>query len=94
MKITRGIRVRGNVAGDAGAGVRHVARAGDLVWIGCDDRTVEGHIIMASANEQSLMLGFEAILDGHVGMMPVLMQDGVYRSLITGQAIAVVPRSK
>ena len=67
-------------------------KAGDLVWIGCDDRTVEGWIMLASDNEQSLMLGFEAILDGHVGMMPVSLEAGVYRSIITGQAVAVVPR--
>jgi hypothetical protein len=67
-------------------------KKGDLVLIGCDDRSVEGHIILASDNQESLMLGFEAILDGHVGMMPVLLQDGVYRSIVTGQAVAVMPR--
>jgi hypothetical protein len=38
------------------------------------------------------MLEFEAILGGHVGMMPVMMMDGVYRSIITGEAVAIVPR--
>jgi hypothetical protein len=70
-------------------------KTGDLVWIGYDDRlAVEGWIILASENEQSLMLGFEAILGGHVGMMPVLMEGGVYRSIITGEAVAVVPRPR
>lgn len=69
-------------------------KTGDKVWIGCDDRSVEGVIILASENEKSLMLGFEAILDGHVGMMPVSLIDGVYRSIVTGQAVAVVPRSE
>lgn len=68
-------------------------KTGDKVWIGYEDRNVAGVIILASANEQSLMLGFEAILGGCVGMMPVLMQDGVYRSLFTGEAVAVVPRT-
>jgi hypothetical protein len=68
-------------------------KTGDLVLIGCDDRSVEGRVILASDNGKSLMLGFEAILGGHVGMMPVLLQDGVYRSIITGEAVAVVPRS-
>jgi hypothetical protein len=68
-------------------------KTGDLVLIGCDDRSVEGWVILASENSESLMLGFEAILGGHAGMMPVLLQDGVYRSIITGEAVAVVPRS-
>jgi hypothetical protein len=69
-------------------------KTGDKIWIGCDDRTVEGVILLASPNEQSLMLKFEASLDGHVGMMPVLMMDGVYRSIVTGQAVAVLVRSE
>jgi hypothetical protein len=69
-------------------------KTGDLVWIGCDDRTVEGTILLASGNERSLMLGFEAILGGHVGVMPVLFVDGVYRSVVTGEAVAVVPRTE
>jgi hypothetical protein len=68
-------------------------KSGDHVWIGCDDRTVEGTILLASENGNSLMLGFEAILSGHVGMMPVLLEDGVYRSVVTGEAVAVVPRT-
>lgn len=69
-------------------------KKGDLVWIGCDDRSVEGWVLLASENGASLMLGFEAILGGHVGMMPVLLQDGVYRSIVTGEAVAVVPRKR
>jgi|SRR5215471_3297650 len=73
---------------------REPFKTNDLVWIGCDDRTVEGWIILASGNSVSLMLGFEAILDGHVGMMPVLLEEGVYRSIVTGQAIALAHRTK
>lgn len=70
-------------------------RKGDNVLIGCDDRTVEGVILLASENQKSLMLGFEAILAGHVGKMPVLMDtSGVYRSLINWTAVTVVPRSE
>jgi hypothetical protein len=67
-------------------------KTGDPVWIGCDDRTVEGIIALASENGVSLMLQFEAILGGHVGTMPVVLEDGVYRSIITGEAVAIVPR--
>jgi hypothetical protein len=68
-------------------------KTGDHVWIDFDGRKVEGKIVMASENERSLMLAFDAMLGGHVGMMPVLLEDdGVYRSIVTGKAVAVVPR--
>jgi hypothetical protein len=68
-------------------------KTGDRVWVGCDDRTVEGWIILASSNGVSLMVGFEALLDGHAGTMPVMLDDhGVYRALLTGHAIALVER--
>jgi hypothetical protein len=66
-------------------------KSGDRVWIGCDDRTVEGTVLLASENGNSLMLGFEAVLSGHVGMMPVLLENGVYRSVVSGAVVAVVP---
>jgi hypothetical protein len=68
-------------------------KTGDQVWVGCDDRTVEGEVILASKNGRSLILGFEAILDGCVGKMPVMETDGVYRNILTGQAIAVAART-
>lgn len=60
-------------------------KTGDKVQIKCTGALfpVDGWVIFASPNGRSLMLGFEAILHGHVGMMPVLQgEDGVYRSLI------------
>ncbi|HYK65435.1 MAG TPA: hypothetical protein VEY94_10840 [Patescibacteria group bacterium] len=66
---------------------------GDLVWITCEGRTVEGEIILASENNVSLALGFEAILAGHVGKMPVLLHDdGKYRSLIGNVEVAIRKR--
>jgi hypothetical protein len=68
-------------------------KSGDAVTIFCAGCRVDGTVIMASPNGASLMLGFESILDGHVGMMPVLRgDDGVYRSIITGSEVRVVPR--
>ena len=58
-------------------------KKGDLIEITCDGRTVEGVILMASSNSISLMIGFEAILHGHLGKMPVLMSD----DLTSGQSI-------
>lgn len=65
-------------------------KKGDTVEISCLDRTVTGTLLLASENERSLMLLFEAILDGHVGMMPVFMgDDGVYRALATGTKVTI-----
>lgn len=56
---------------------------GDRVVITYGDRTVDGEVTLASPNSVSLMLSFEALLGGHAGMMPVLLDDdGVYKSLI------------
>lgn len=72
-------------------------KTGDAVLIEWTDegggfRRCEGTVILASANEQSLMLGFEAILRGCVGMCPVLRDDaGVYRSVIDGGPVTVKP---
>jgi hypothetical protein len=64
---------------------------GDRVRITCDGRTVDGTVLLASGNGRSLMLSFEAILAGHVGMMPVLAEDdaptGEYRSLMSDLVI-------
>lgn len=70
-------------------------KTGDAVQIKCAGAMfpVDGTVILASENGASLMLGFEAILDGHVGMMPVLRgDDGVYRSIVTGVEVVITPR--
>lgn len=61
-------------------------RRGDIVRIEYEGHTsVLGMIALASRNNKSIMLGFESIIDGHVGAMPVsLGTDGVYRSIVTG----------
>lgn len=65
-------------------------RTGERVWITCEDRRVEGTIVLASDNGRSLALGFEAILAGHVGMMPVLRdEDGTYRTLIGATEVGI-----
>lgn len=48
---------------------------GDPIDVDYDGRTVEAIVVMASPNGQSLMIRFEAMLGGHVGMMPVTMID-------------------
>jgi hypothetical protein len=68
-------------------------RTGDPVIITYEGRTVSGHVILASPNGKSLMLEFEAILGGFVGMMPVLeREDGDYHDLLSGNVVKVVKR--
>jgi hypothetical protein len=65
-------------------------RTGDKVEIKHGDTTVDGLVVLASSNGKSLMLSFAAILNGHVGTMPVLQDDaGVYRSIVTGRGSLV-----
>jgi NADH dehydrogenase FAD-containing subunit len=65
-----------------------IFQTGDPVTIDCQGRTVPGVVQLASSNGKSLMLKFDAMLDGHVGMMPVLLDDdGVFRSIMSGVAV-------
>lgn len=64
----------------------------DKVRITVQGRTEPGEILLASPNGVSLMLQFEAILDGHVGMMPVLRdRNGIYHSIVTGSEVTIEP---
>lgn len=68
-------------------------KTGDAVQIECDGRTIPGTVILASPNGASLMLGFEAVLDGHLGMMPVSRNDdGSYQSIMTGIVVQLINR--
>ena len=65
-------------------------KTGDKITILYDREEHPGTVIFASPNGKSLMLGFDAILGGHVGMMPVLQDDdGVYRSIVTHEPVAL-----
>ena len=70
-----------------------IFRTGDRVTIHADERIVPGEVVLASGNGKSLVLRFEAILHGHVGMMPVMaLDDGGYISLAGGHAITLKER--
>lgn len=57
---------------------------GDKVRLSCGDQTVDALCVLASPNGVSLAFAFEAIVDGHVGLMPVLRGvDGIYRTVAT-----------
>jgi hypothetical protein len=58
-------------------------RTGERVRIKCNGRHVAGEVLLASGNGVSLMLSFDAMLEGHVGLMPVIRDDaGRYRSIV------------
>lgn len=63
-----------------------VYKVGDTVTITCEGRTVPGTVSVASANGVSLMLEFEAVLAGHVAMMPVVWDGevGAFLSVVGG----------
>lgn len=68
-------------------------RTGDAVWIECAGVRAAGTVELASTNGKSLMLAFDALIDGHLGAMPVLQgDDGVFRSLVTDSAISIRTR--
>ena len=70
-------------------------RTGEAVMIECDGRRVAGTVALASGNGRSLMLQFEALIDGHAGLMPVLMDDdGIYRSIVTDIEVRLTPRGR
>ncbi len=63
---------------------------GDRIEIEHDGRTVNGLVLLASENGLSLMLEFEAVLHGHVGMMPVTMVDETTgRSIVDGIEVTI-----
>jgi hypothetical protein len=65
----------------------------DRVQIECDGQAVSGLVMLASENGKSLMLGFDGMLDGCLGMLPVLMgNDGKFYALMTGTLVKVTGR--
>ena len=63
---------------------------GSRVLINYKGRELEGRVIAASANQQSLMLAFDGMLGGYVGTMPVLLDpDATYRDLIERKPVEV-----
>ena len=63
---------------------------GARVKIRFKGREVEGVVVLASENGNSLALEFEALLGGYAGMMPVLDWGDGYRDLITNSPVEVI----
>jgi hypothetical protein len=62
---------------------------GDTVWIEREGLRVRAEVVLASDNEDSLMLMFDAMFHGYAGMMALLRENGVYRDLIEGKPVKV-----
>lgn len=64
-------------------------QVGDLVEVRCDGASAPGVVILASRNGRSLMLSFEGIVAGFLGMMPVLWDDGtqMFRELMQDRPV-------
>lgn len=71
-------------------------KTGDRVSVTMEGRTVDAVVILASPNGRSLILQFEAILGGYVGMMPVLDDHGTgdFRELMGWASVKVTPQRK
>jgi hypothetical protein len=60
----------------------------DRVIVRCDGEQYAATVAIISPNGKALALTFEAIIDGHVGTMPVTTDDaGNYFALVTGKPI-------
>jgi hypothetical protein len=66
-----------------------IFRRGDLIRIRYKDREVEGVVLIASENGNSLMLAFDALLGGYIGTMPVLWDGEEFRDLLTRTIVEI-----
>jgi hypothetical protein len=66
---------------------------GDRVRLTCAGRSVVATVLAASENQRSLIFAFEAVLAGHVGMMPVAGEGDPprYSTLIGDQPVTISP---
>lgn len=65
-------------------------KRGDFVKLSRGDQQVEGMIVLASDNGGSLMVMFDGMIGGYVGMIPLLRNDdGSYQGIIDGAIIHV-----
>lgn len=71
-----------------------VFQRGDFVEITAGDRTVDGMVTLASPCGNSLIVMFDAILDGHVSAMPLVGDVDGFVSVITGSRIVLRHKPK
>jgi len=64
-------------------------KQGDNVHVTAFGRTVFAWVLLASGNSESLMLGFDAMLGGYIGSMPLIWNVDRFEDLFTGEAVTV-----
>lgn len=65
-------------------------KRGNAVVLSYGGSDYQGRVDLASADSCSLVLAFEAMIDGHAGAMAVLRgRDGVYRSISNGAQVDI-----
>lgn len=67
-------------------------QAGDAITIIHDGRPRPGRVVMVSDNQVSALIGFDGLVGGHAGMMPVMRwnaQRKIYRSIIDGTEVTI-----
>jgi hypothetical protein len=64
-------------------------KRGDTVRLTVGATTVQAFVIIGSG--RSAMLGFEAIVDGCLGMMPVYQDEhtGIWTNIVTGRHVEI-----
>jgi len=74
-------------------GEPRIWKTSDLVQVTFEGRTVDGIVLLASPNGLSLALGFEALLGGYGGGMPVLWDApaDTFRAVLCGRAVRIEP---
>lgn len=70
--------------------------SGDEILIAFEGKTIPGTVVMISTNQVSAMIKFDAVINDHVGLMPVQRHDlakGIYRSIINGTEVTFQKKS-
>jgi hypothetical protein len=63
---------------------------GDFVRIERDrGACMQAMVTLASDNGNSLVLMFDGMFDGYIGMMPVLRSDGEFRDLVRMEIVKI-----
>lgn len=68
-----------------------VHHTGSNVTVTYRGRVVKGTVVLGTSNGRSLMLSFDAMLGGYVGMMPVLWDDAraEFLGVVCGEPVKV-----
>lgn len=68
-----------------------VLRTGDRVWVTFAGTTTVATVLIAAGNGRSVMLGFDALLGGYLGTMPISWTGRTFVDLLDGREVVVTP---